>query len=321
MKAGIVKMSVLAASTIGLLSCLTTDPDTGSFSGHGQTHASMACSLPVGWSAPGGGELEETALLDRIANTRAVLLGERHDQMSHHQWQLDTLRALHQRRGEVVLALEMFPRRVQPALDAWVQGEIDETTFLEQSDWNTVWRFDPELYMDIFRYARDHRIPMRAVNVEASLTRSVGQSGFDATPIAAREGVTRPAEPHPDYASWLQEIYSMHMAHTHRKDSHGAHSGLRNFIEAQLVWDRSMAQGIQQALADHPEALVVGLFGSGHLLHGYGVTHQLNDLGIDAHATLLPWDRHQDCRQLVAGLADAVFNLETAPPRGKKPLS
>ncbi len=321
MNAGLVRILILAASTIGLWSCLTTDPDAGSFGERVQSNTDMACSLPVGWSVPGGEEVDEAALLDRIAGSDTVLLGERHDQLSHHHWQLETLRALHQRRGEIVLALEMFPRRVQPALDAWVGGELDEAAFLEQSEWHEVWRFDPALYMDIFRYARDHGIPMRAVNVDAGFTRSVGRSGYDATPHAQREGVTRPAEPVPAYTSWLENIYSMHMPRSHRSGNHASQAGLRNFIEAQLVWDRSMAQGIAQALADHPDALVVALVGSGHLLHGYGVPHQLDDLGIHAHTTLLPWDQHQDCRQLVAGLADAVYNVAPAQPRNGEPVS
>lgn len=268
------------------------------------------CDAPTGWSVPGHGLIEASTLLDQVAGNAAVLLGERHDQAAHHYWQLETLRALHERRPELVLALEMFPRRVQPVLDAWVRGELSEDEFLQQSDWDTVWRFDPELYMDIFRFAREHGIPMRAVNVDSGFTRSVSQAGFDATAESLREGVSRPAAPHPQYKQWLEGIYSLHPHPAHTDDDEAARQALANFIDAQLVWDRSMAQGISDALKEHPGALVVGLIGSGHLIHGYGVPHQLDDLGIGEHATLLPWDETHDCAELVAGLADAVFNTD-----------
>ena len=63
----------------------------------------------------------------------------------------------------------MFPRRVQPALDRWVAGELDEAEFLRASEWREVWGFDPALYLPIFHFARMNRIPLLAVNVERSL--------------------------------------------------------------------------------------------------------------------------------------------------------
>ncbi|NMG05118.1 ChaN family lipoprotein [Azoarcus taiwanensis] len=272
------------------------------------------CGLPAGWSVPGGTLLEDTALLARLSEQSAVLLGERHDRLEHHRWQLDVLRALHAVHPDIALALEMFPRRVQPALDAWVEGELSEAEFLAQSDWHKVWRFDPELYMDIFRFARDKRIPMRAVNVESDLTRLVGREGFDAVPTDELEGVGRPAPPSAAYTDWLTTIYQMHLVGNRVGEHSERH--LRNFIEAQLLWDRSMAEGIHGAIVESPGRLVVALIGSGHLRHGHGVPHQLADLGVSAQATLLPWDADFDCNELVDGLADAVYNLRDYGTRG-----
>jgi len=319
-----VSKTLIVAALAGLsLAYLTSGGGVTAFQVRQLDETSVQCKLPAGWSIPGHGLIDASALLDRVVVNSAVLLGERHDQAAHHRWQLDTLRALHQRRPELVLALEMFPRRVQPSLDAWVRGELSEEEFLQQSDWDNVWRFDAELYMDIFRFARTHRIPMRAVNVEADFTRTVSRSGFDATAESMREGVSRPATPRPEYEQWLERIYSMHPPSTRSRDANTARRALAHFIEAQLVWDRSMAQGIGEAIRAHPEALVVGLIGSGHLVHGYGVPHQLDDLGIGEHATLLPWDANHDCTELVTGLADAVFNTDDdtgATPAPAKPV-
>ncbi len=277
-----------------------------SFDRDGPRGPATGCSPAVGWSIPGGEPIDGDQLLDHIAGRSVVLLGERHDAAEHHRWQLETLRALHRRRPDIVLALEMFPRRVQDALDAWVRGELDEEAFLERSDWANVWRFDPDLYLDIFRYARDHAIPMRAINVESSFTRAVGRNGFDAVPPEQREGVSRPAEPGERYTRWLRMVHRLH----HPTGQRGGRRAQRHFIEAQLVWDRAMAQGLRDAATDHPGALVVALIGSGHLLHGDGVAHQLDDLGLKDHATLLPWDRRSNCRHLVAGVADAIYGLD-----------
>jgi len=91
----------------------------------------------------------------------------------------------------------------------------------------------------------------------------------------------------------------------------------RRFVESQLVWDRAMAQGIAEAARQRPGAVVVGLMGSGHVIHGWGVSHQLQQMGSKAPLALLPWDRDSDCASLVPGLADAVFGV-AEPPCGHR---
>ena len=67
--------------------------------------------------------------------------------------------------------------------------------------------------------------------------------------------------------------------------------------------------------------LVVGVMGSGHIGFGYGVPHQLRDLGVKNIGTLLPVRVGLDCKELQSGLADAVFALpelakaKPEPPR------
>lgn len=104
------------------------------------------CLAPGQWLQPGGERLSPPALFRELAEQEVVLLGEQHDCMDHHRWQLSTLAGLHARRPDMVIGLEMLPRDAQPALDAWVAGELDEQAFLDDSRWRTAWGFDPELY-------------------------------------------------------------------------------------------------------------------------------------------------------------------------------
>ena len=70
-----------------------------------------------------------------------------------------------------------------------------------------------------------------------------------------------------------------------------------------------MAEALAAAAKRPGAPLVVGLMGSRHIVHGHGVPHQLKDLGATDLTTLLPWDPSADCKDLVAGYADAVFGL------------
>lgn len=284
-----------------------------------QSAGGPACVPVASWVIPGADGGQATtfeALLERAAEARVVLLGETHDSHEHHRWQLQVITALHSRHPDLVIALEMFPRRVQPALDRWVAGEIDEAEFLRASEWREVWRFDPALYLPIFHFARMNRIPMIAVNVERSLIQAVSVKGYAAIPASEREGVSEPAPAIEAYEDMLLESWRDHLPADKQQDAALARqdAGFRRFVESQLVWDRAMAQGIADAADQKPGAVVVGLMGSGHVIHGWGVSHQLQQMGRKAPLALLPWDRDGDCATLVPGLADAVFGV-AEPPR------
>ena len=278
--------------------------------------ATPECVPVAAWVMPdgkGGERLANTAVIKTAAQRSVVLLGESHDSFEHHRWQLQTVIALHAHRPRMVLAFEMFPKRVQPALDRWVAGELDEVEFLKASDWRTVWNFDPGLYLPIFHFARMNRIPMVALNVERGLTRQVTMQGLDKVPADQREGVTRPAPASEPYVAMLHDAYLQHQPPDGGPKAKGkptrSDPAFLRFVESQQVWDRAMAQRIADALARDPGVLVVGLMGSGHLVHGHGLPHQLRDLGVKDVAWFLPWDRDKACGMLVAGIADAVFGV------------
>jgi len=282
-------------------------------------HAGDAC-VPAGdWTAPGGGHIAAPDILARAAKAQVLLLGESHDNPDHHRWELQSLAALAAMRPGLVLGFEMFPRRVQGALDRWVAGALSEEEFLRATDWPRVWGYDAAYYLPLFHFARLNRIPMLALNVERGFVHTVGSSGADAVPPEAREGVSAPA---PASAAYLDRLFDAYAGHQAKKESapSRADPGFRNFSEAQLVWDRAMAQALADAAARKPDALVVGVMGSKHIAHGDGVPHQLQALGINRIVSLLPWDKDADCREFSADLATAVFGMPAAqavppPPR------
>lgn len=292
-----------------------------------------ACVPPGQWvwlRAEGTSREAPDRVLGRLAQSRAVLLGETHDEAEHHRWQLHTIAGLHALRPQMVLAFEMFPRRVQPALDEWVAGRLTDQEFLQRTEWERVWGYDARLYLPIFQFARMQRIPMVALNVNRSLVSRVGDQGWESVPADEREGVGNPAPPSREYVNWLYGTYRDHQSSgpapaghdvTPPSDEELNTPAFRRFVEAQLVWDRAMAQGIAAELRKDPGALLVALVGSGHLRYGYGVVPQLRDLGVPGAAVALPWDGEGGCADLTASLADAIFGLEKrpAPPAPDRP--
>jgi uncharacterized iron-regulated protein len=285
--------------------------------------------VPVGsWVVPGGGKISGTEVISNAINQSVVLLGESHENLEHHRWQLQMLASLYTRQPNMVIGFEMFPRRVQKALDDWVAGSLSVAEFLDAADWKHGWSIDAEAYLPLFHFARMNKIPMVALNIDSRLRKEVSLKGFDILSEDKFKGVTRPAEPSDAYLEYLMFVYKKHdRNHKDKTKIIADDSDFQRFVRGQQLWDRAMAQALHSALTrpenppvvgmqalfsvltrpEHP--LVVGIMGAGHIRNGYGVAHQLMDLGIEDVAMLLPWESNKVCGQLVTGIADAVFGV------------
>ena len=288
-----------------------------------------ACAQPGHWIEPAAGNrLAPETVLEALGKRRVVLLGETHDHKEDHLWQAQMLAALQAYRPNTVIAFEMFPRSVQPVLDEWVSGGLSEKAFLEAARWKEVWGYDADFYMPMFQFARQNRLPMVAANVDRSLIRRVSREGWSSIPANERRGIGTPAPASEAYRRYLARVYGekTERRSPHRRPPEVKHSstepepgeavsnideilenpGFRNFVEAQLTWDRAMAEAIAAALKRNPDALLLGVIGRGHAEFGYGVPHQLRRLGITDTAVALPI-AIGDCRELPRNMADAVF--------------
>jgi uncharacterized iron-regulated protein len=260
--------------------------------------APTACA-PVGHYASPATLRRLADPLAGIGHDRVILLGESHDRAQDHQWELAAIERVYDATPGLVLGFEMFPRADQPVLDRWVNGQLTEAAFLEQSDWKHVWGFDPSLYMPIFEFAREHHIPMLALNVSARTIHLVSKAGFAGVAMADREGVGTPAPPSPAYREELADVMGGHAGMTMTPDR------LQHFIDAQLTWDRAMAEAIARQRAMAPDRPVVAIMGAGHLENRYGVPHQLEALGVNDALVLIA--SHDFCAPLGRIYADGVY--------------
>src|SRR5262249_6819876 len=237
--------------------------------GGAKAEAAPACATRGNWiDVKSGRSLDRAALVNELVATNAiVLLGESHTDVDHHRWQLHTLAALHATGGRIVIGFEAFPRRLQSVLGDWVEGKLTDEAFLKAAEWRQVWGYDAALYMPLFQFARLNRIPMIALNVERKLVARVGREGWEAVPESEREGLSNPAPASPAYQRELARIYLLKK--TMPAGAVGPLPGAREpqmpepdeaalaeamqepafkrFVEAQLTWDRAMAQALAGA--------------------------------------------------------------------------
>ncbi len=255
-------------------------------------------------------------LIKSHSKTRIILLGEHHDNIEHHRWQLQMMIGLHVLNPKIVLGFEMFPRQVQPVLDKWVAGQLTEKEFLKEVNWGEYWSFDSQLYMPMLHFARMNQIPVYALNVDRTLIREVGQKGWKDSSKALKEGISDPAPPSEGYRQMLASVFMQH-GQEHGEGEPEEHvakamamPAFTRFVESQQVWDRAMAEAIANAAKTLPKRQFIAVLGSGHMMYRFGVPEQLDDLDMPNPAVLIPWDPEFECDYIQDDFADAVIGLE-----------
>lgn len=276
----------------------------------------LSCLSPGTWAdGRTGVPVPVQEVFQKMANADVVLLGESHGVPDIQLWQAATATTLSSLRP-AQYGYEMFPRSSQPALDSWSQGDLDLKEFLLSSDWESNWGYDARSYDPVLRLPRIQAAPSKALNIDRSLVRRVSKEGWDQIEKEDRQGIGNPAPALPEYRKWLKKIFRM-------KASLGAPTGgdheknLQYFEEAQLLWDRSFAEGIAQQLIDYPDRLPIAFVGRGHVEYGYGIEHQLANLGIEKIVSAISLISDQDCNlahdEADRPIADYIYFLPNGP--------
>jgi uncharacterized iron-regulated protein len=222
---------------------------------------------------PSGGAVTQlnsfNAIIDQLSQRRVIYVGENHTSMADHLLQFRIIQALHQKNPDLAIGMEMFPRTSQPALDAYINNDTtSEQDFLRASRYFEVWRYDWRYFRDIFNYARKHKIPVIGLNLEREIVSKIFEDGHTDT-LSAEQKKAFPQNRNldlPGYTERLDEVHGFHAQNQQEKK--GMLSG---FIQAQAIWDETMADTAAKYLSDHPAKQMVILAGSQHTRKDSGI--------------------------------------------------
>ena len=229
--------------------------------------AVLLLSLVVDCSS--GQKVDLDVLADDLARRDVVFLGELHDNSDGHRFQLDLLKALHERRPDLVLSMEMFERDVQGIMDDYLRGRIDEKKFLAHS---RPWPNYKPHYRPLVEFAREHGLDVIAANVPrplASLMASKGPDAIRGKPYVARRS-SAPADRY-----W--EEFKAAMSHHPHGGGEGGEEMVKRMYLAQCLKDDTMAESIDDYLSLHRsrQPLVVHVTGKFHSDYGLGTVVRL----------------------------------------------
>ena len=258
-------------------------------------------------------DLTHEDVLDTLKQATVIYLGETHTDMADHVAQLEIITEMHQARGDIAIGLEMFQRPFQPVLDQYIAGEITEAELIEQSEYETRWGYDWELYAPIFRYAQAEQIPLMALNTPSEVTRKVARQGLVSLSGADLEHIPPIADidtSDEDYQAMVAQVFGHHGGHGNSGPS------FENFFAAQVLWDETMAAAVADFVMAAPDTQVIVLAGEGHIVYNFGIPNRVKRrLGDDlvAYSVLLNPTFTED-----PALADFFWMSE---PGGSEPAS
>ena len=221
----------------------------------------------------------------RLDEADVVFFGETHNDSLAHALEDSVYALLLGRRGDVTLSLEMLETDVQPVVDEYLAGLIDEERLGMDA---RVWGNHREAYQPMVARARAAGQEVVAANAPQRYVRLVGRRGpgaLDALPEASR----RFLPPYP--FRYVDTAYRARFrALMGGMGSHGTGGGelpaghppigggatLDPFFAAQQLWDATMAHNI--ASARPRQTPVYHVTGSFHADYRQGTVSQLRSL-------------------------------------------
>ncbi len=199
-------------------------------------------------------------IMAKLANYQLIYVGESHTNYEDHKLQLEIIRDLYKRDPNLAIGMEMFTRSMQPVINRYLNNEIDEKTFLKESHYFKTWRFDYRLYRDIINFAKFNNLPLVALNLEKNIVSQVFKNSGTTT-LSEEDKELLPVARDLAMKGYRERIETAYLMH----GGQGQTGDFSGFLQAQALWDETMAETIVEYLKDHPEKRMVVIVGRGHV--------------------------------------------------------
>ncbi len=207
-----------------------------------------------------------STILPQSTPAQVVYVGETHNRYADHLLQGAVLASFVDQGKPVALGVEWFQRPFQSVVNRYIAGEISEAELLRGTEYFKRWGFDYRHYRALMRYAREHKVPVVAMNAAKEVTDAVMMQGIDNVPASIKSQLPQSYDfDIGDYRKALEKIFGQH-DHAEESDS----DGVDRFMQVQLTWDETMAESVARYMKQNPSSHLVVLAGRGHV-HKAGI--------------------------------------------------
>ncbi len=254
-------------------------------------------------------------MIDEMMPARIVHVGETHNSMPMHEIEFQVIRALYDRDKNLAIGLEMVPVTLQEALNKWTAGILTKDEFLREIQWYVTWNFNFGYYEKIFDFAREHRLPIYALNAPREVITKIRMRGWDA--LTDEEKAFFPGPPdttNADHRALIRTVFESSEIPEAMKGP-GLDKMFEGLYRGQSAWDTVMGANAVRAAKAEGRRVVVCV-GSGHLLYNLGLNRRAYEMSKLPFKTVIAVEipAGKTALSVSRALGDYVFGL---PPMDK----
>jgi uncharacterized iron-regulated protein len=217
-------------------------------------------------------------MMDSVATSRVIYIGETHDNIEAHKVQLQIIKKL-TAQFPVAIGMEMFRRSAQEELDKWRTGELSVKEFkkLFHTNWGSGYR----LYQPIFDFARTNQLPL----IGLKSTRKVENSFRSGDPAPGNMFYPGLDDKDPYHRAYCMAAFGGHR---------GTEKALEKPYRMLLLWEETMAQTVARFLTNpkYKNTKLVVLSGGFHIQYGFGIPKRAYRRIPHAYSTIQPTITH-----------------------------
>lgn len=210
------------------------------------------------------------SVADSVVRADVVALGELHQTPDVHRTHHELIAAMHARRPNMVIAMEMFERDVQNVLLSYLLGLIDEGEFRAAS---RPWPDYARDYRPVIEFAKKNNIIVLAANAPRPLAQKAAKEGIAA--VMGDSNLARETTaPQDEYWDAFCEMMDGHAGML-------GPGGMERYYASQCLKDDTMAEAItdhltkRRKLGDRPLAVLI--CGRMHSDHGRGTVARIKN--------------------------------------------
>ena len=261
------------------------------------------------YSAKEGRSISFQKMIKEMKDSDFIYVGETHTSLPMHGVQFKIIQALYEQDRNVFVGLEMFPVSFQDVLNKWSMAILSREKFIQESQWYVNWNYNFCFYERIFEFAKDHKIPLYALNVPREIITEIRKKGWDALSEEEKKLIPKPDLSHEEHRAPIRTIFES-SGHPPQMKGKGLEMAFEGLYRAQVAWDEVMAFYARQSRTREDKKVVV-LAGSGHLLYNLGINLRVYEKNHLPYKTVIcvVIPEGEESVQVSRSLADYVWGV------------
>jgi uncharacterized iron-regulated protein len=223
-------------------------------------------------------EIGLKGMVEKLSDYNIIFFGELHENKILHDLEFELLKMYYSKNKNLIISMEMFERDVQPILDNYLNEEITEKEFLDNS---RPWPNYENDYKPLVEFAKENELTVVASNIPRRYAAMISKQGLNALDSLSVEEKKFIARKHnvidDEYKKRFISVMDSNMEHSEKMPM-GMKMNFETIYAAQCIKDDTMAESILKYHRLPPRRKVIHFNGEFHSRKHLGTAQKIQRL-------------------------------------------